>query len=613
MKKKRVSGLLAAFSLLVMMFSGCNASNVVEEAGPTAAVQITEPETPGASIQQKEINISAYPVDMRFSEWTKINISMEPNIQLEPTKETQPEESTLNPEGESPSKMLSDTLEEGADELCQETESQHDLPNKVPDNNVSEIVVHVFRREIQMQESEDLLYRIQVHIEDSSSLIMEGNLRPDGIQWEGAAASENTVCEKIGQALLDGVQWKASGQNNTYAHDLRMTQCMISGRNVLYTNAECTVFKIQTYDENENLSTVLELSQNSAKLWVNGVEEQIPWNADCYPELEFSVQELIVGENTDISEIQKIIDEYWGQILNLRQVNEQKHMMVIVLGTIAMLVVLVNLIILICFLCKRGSKWKKEAENSSESVGMVKGVGIVHNIGGRSGQQDSYDVINCSAGTLAVVADGMGGLSDGDKVSQLIVATMRGDSARIRAGNTEGVLCQMVAHANQEVNRMLGTARQYKCGSTLISVLIEHSTMQWIAVGDSRIYLYRDGGLLQLNREHIYSAELMVRAINGKIPFAEASRNVQADRLNSFIGMGELKYVDFSQSRIRLRKGDRILLMSDGVFNTLSEHEIARVIRNSPDASAAANELERNVLEKRAPNQDNFTCVILET
>ena len=64
--------------------------------------------------------------------------------------------------------------------------------------------------------------------------------------------------------------------------------------------------------------------------------------------------------------------------------------------------------------------------------------------------------------------------------------------------------------------------------------------------------------------------------------------------------------------RIKLQQGDRILLMSDGVFNTLSNAEIAGVIRGSADAADAARNMEQRVLHKGAPNQDNFTCVILE-
>ena len=144
-------------------------------------------------------------------------------------------------------------------------------------------------------------------------------------------------------------------------------------------------------------------------------------------------------------------------------------------------------------------------------------VGKVHNIGRRSGQQDSLGMTSFDGGTLAIVADGMGGLSDGDRVSQQIVMTMLQDSTILKPGRTENCLYEMIAHANREINQMLGPENQYKSGSTVIAALIEPDGFQWATVGDSHIYLYRGNQLLLLNREHVYEAELMQMAVNGRI------------------------------------------------------------------------------------------------
>ena len=105
-------------------------------------------------------------------------------------------------------------------------------------------------------------------------------------------------------------------------------------------------------------------------------------------------------------------------------------------------------------------------------------VGKLHNIGMRSSQQDSLGVTGYSGGLFAVVADGMGGLSDGDKVSQKVVLTMLQDAVKLSGGKTAGMLWHMTAHANREVNHMLGAANQYKSGSTLIAVLVENGSFQ---------------------------------------------------------------------------------------------------------------------------------------
>lgn len=239
-------------------------------------------------------------------------------------------------------------------------------------------------------------------------------------------------------------------------------------------------------------------------------------------------------------------------------------------------------------------------------------VGRLHHIGARKSQQDSLGTLEVPGGVLAVVADGMGGLADGDKVSQKIVLTMMADGAQLGAGKNEHCLYTMAGHANREVLNMLGAANCYKSGSTLIAVLAQNGLLQWLSVGDSRIYLYRAGALLQLNREHTYGYELLKDVVNGHATCAEAAHSPQRKGLTSFVGMGEVKHADASPRPMPVCPGDRVLLMSDGVFNTLSEQEIGGVLEQYSDVQEAAAELERQVLARKNPKQDNFTAVILD-
>ena len=239
-------------------------------------------------------------------------------------------------------------------------------------------------------------------------------------------------------------------------------------------------------------------------------------------------------------------------------------------------------------------------------------VGKLHNIGRRKGQQDSLGLTEYNGGTLAIVADGMGGLADGDRVSQKIVMTLLQDSANITGASKDNRLYEMVSHANREVNHMLGPEGLYKSGSTLLAVMAENDGFHWVAVGDSHIYLYRAGKLLLMNREHVYEAELIQKAINGENSFAEAKTNPKRGGLTSFIGMGNLKYIDGSIDKVTYAPGDWILLMSDGVFNTVPEPDMCKLLNEAPSARVAAERLEQEVLRRQNPKQDNFTAIIME-
>ena len=250
------------------------------------------------------------------------------------------------------------------------------------------------------------------------------------------------------------------------------------------------------------------------------------------------------------------------------------------------------------------------ADSQMVPEGRVR-VGTLHNIGARPYQEDSLGTSTLSDGVLAVVADGMGGLSGGDKVSQCIVRSMLQQASMLRPGQFDGALEQMLANVNQEVNQMLGPDGLYKSGSTFLAVLLRNDRFHWITVGDSRIYLYRCGHLTQLNQEHNRGQELILRAAAGEMSFTDARSAAKKSSVTSFIGMGKLKYVEKSIRSIPLAPGDRVLLMSDGVFNTLTDQGIASVLADHPDAQAAADELERLVTQFGSKKQDNFSAVIL--
>ena len=240
-------------------------------------------------------------------------------------------------------------------------------------------------------------------------------------------------------------------------------------------------------------------------------------------------------------------------------------------------------------------------------------IGKVHGIGSRSYQQDSLGstpVLN-GKGILAMVADGMGGLADGDQVSQQIIMNGLNYGAAMTSVAGDNPLLNMVSGITEAINRMLGPERIYKCGSTLIAVLVVRGRFHWISVGDSRIYLFREGYMNQLNTDHDLMQCWMPEVLAGDRTYDEAEQNPDGRKLTSFIGMGELKHVDYSRMAIRLKKGDRLVLMTDGIYGTVPPEAIAEILKACPSVSQASAALERQVRAADAPHQDNYTALIL--
>ena len=240
-------------------------------------------------------------------------------------------------------------------------------------------------------------------------------------------------------------------------------------------------------------------------------------------------------------------------------------------------------------------------------------IGNAQDIGARNEQQDSFGISDMreeavqTKGVLAVVADGMGGMSNGSQYSKLTVRTaLQSFNNEAPEKNDEMTLLRILRRITDAVE----SSGLEGGGSTFVGVLVREKLLHFISVGDSRIYLMRNGGLIQLNREHVYGRELDDMAASGRIDAAEAAADPQRAALTSFIGISSEMKVDRNIRPITLYSGDKIVLMSDGIYGFISEGEIKELLLQEPMPAAEA--IRKAVIAKKSPYQDNLTIVILE-
>ena len=129
-------------------------------------------------------------------------------------------------------------------------------------------------------------------------------------------------------------------------------------------------------------------------------------------------------------------------------------------------------------------------------------------------------------------------------------------------------------------------------------------------MGDSAIYLARDGGVFQLNREHTCLNQLYLQELEQPvIDKAQAEQDEDARRLSSFIGIDRLAEVDLNLRPLTLKRGDALLLCSDGISEVLTPPELLEAMTLAPKEGADL--LEHMVLEKGVPEQDNYTGILI--
>lgn len=302
--------------------------------------------------------------------------------------------------------------------------------------------------------------------------------------------------------------------------------------------------------------------------------------------------------------------EWMIELLASQQITLPLWLPAAVLGLTVVLLIWITVLL---FSARRRKKAAAQLMCSSDPVTSIH-VGKLHDQGAREYQQDNFGISDertfCTTGLLAVVADGMGGLKDGDRVSAALVETaLDGFLYSQGQGTPEQVLLTLTQWGVQEVNRLLGPENYRKSGSTLVMGLIRGNLFSWISVGDSRICLYRAGQLLQLNREHDFKQKLILQAVNGEIPLQEVYTDKRSGGLVSFLGMGQLEQIDLPVEPLQLLPGDKLILMTDGVYNALEDSEIIAAL--ALDENDAPEALHKAIQQKAFSDQDNYTAVIL--
>lgn len=238
--------------------------------------------------------------------------------------------------------------------------------------------------------------------------------------------------------------------------------------------------------------------------------------------------------------------------------------------------------------------------------------------GSREEQQDAFafsdpNAANVShAGFLALVADGMGGMSSGREASRAAARLFLESYAEKEPGEPIfSALRRSAFRANEAVREIgNGASGVGEAGTTLAAAVIHEDALYWLSVGDSRIYLLNAGSIAQLNEEHNLKSRLLRLARQGLVGADEAETHPQREALTSYIGIEDLTEIDMPDDALRLKGGDQVILCSDGLYRALSEDEIFETARGAFAADTASRLVERAV-GKGFAHQDNVTVVTL--
>src|SRR3989441_4785220 len=214
-------------------------------------------------------------------------------------------------------------------------------------------------------------------------------------------------------------------------------------------------------------------------------------------------------------------------------------------------------------------------------------------------------------GTIFVVADGMGGAAAGELASEMATETIYSQLVRAWGGEREVTpqrfayrLKEAVEVANSRIHahakahpevRGMGTT------TTAAGVLVDHVYL--VQVGDSRAYLIRDSQAYQLTKDQ----SLMQRLVEaGELTEEEAARSERRNIILQALGPDPKVKVDLTHQEIR--RGDVLVLCSDGLSGLVKKEEIAEIVGRASDLAQACERLIAMANARGGP--DNITVIV---
>jgi serine/threonine protein phosphatase PrpC len=237
-------------------------------------------------------------------------------------------------------------------------------------------------------------------------------------------------------------------------------------------------------------------------------------------------------------------------------------------------------------------------------VGARTDVGMV-----RSGNEDNFFAEADTQRGVFVVADGMGGHAAGEVASEMavqIVARTLLPLQSVKADHAETLVAQSLKDANRAIyERMLAEVDKQGMGTTASVLVLSDEGYLIGQIGDSRIYLLRDGALVQITKDHSYVQE---QVDAGLLTPEQARYHPYSNVITRCVGASDEVEADIYTGAIR--PGDSFLVASDGLTGMVDDRRLQQLLlaRSGPGRIVDALIAEAN----NRGGLDNITAIVVQ-
>ena len=233
-------------------------------------------------------------------------------------------------------------------------------------------------------------------------------------------------------------------------------------------------------------------------------------------------------------------------------------------------------------------------------------LGSATTLGTKNVQQDYFATKNLNTATLLLLADGQG--ENGDTAAKISVDTFRDLFNDPRAADRPQYYFKRAANAANK--KITNTLEERQGETSMAAVIIDNAKFFYMLIGNSKVAVFRNGDLIPVSEGQTVDVLARHRYYEGKISKRETLALLNERRLYNVLGTDEFQDIEIFDKPIALQENDLVIVMSEGVFNTLHWREIEEALALKKfNVQEAAREIIARV--NRSPHVEKENASIL--
>lgn len=230
--------------------------------------------------------------------------------------------------------------------------------------------------------------------------------------------------------------------------------------------------------------------------------------------------------------------------------------------------------------------------------------------GTREFQSDRAGVLENRAGTLAVLADGIGRSNTGMVCAQIAVDTVLDQFEPYQGLNAPEYFFQTAFYeANRRIQQTIGERRG---GAAMGAVFMDADRLHYAVAGDIKIALLRGDEIIPLSRGQTLDVLALQAFDEGKISRQDAVFSMDEKRIWNYLGQDGFREIELCDPPVQLKRGDKVLLMSRGIFEVLSWRELEDLLIQPAPMQELADRIVMEADRREGTDRENGSVILLQ-